>query len=452
MKTSSKKVLYLALVAIIFALGFYRNQWRTVDMTDVQYRRDVSEIYVLGRLVKSQQDGVFSAGGLMGIGDVTESSVESRVINNQYEKYNSGKGFSQYWIYKSHPGLQGILFSAFDALTDFTPMRNLSIFRLATSLLSAMTLALFCLWVAEEIGWIASLFVVFFILTSTWLTILGGNIYWSLWSFYLPLTVFPIFIKKAEHNPDFHYSGIMFIAFILALLKILFSGFEFITSSLLMFAVPFVYYAVLNRWGWKLLFRRMVQLGISLLLSVITGLAILAFQIRSVSGSYREVLQYIIFSWSKRTYGYEELLGNATAPQENFFVKILEVIDTYLKGYAFSLSRYIHGESTWIRDIMDGRYLYLILLFVLATILFFIMHPPSRKTMIFEKGNALAITSWFSILGPLSWFVIFRDHAALHTRLDFIVWQMPFALYGFAMVGFVFTNLRNPWHSDKARP
>lgn len=452
MITTLQKTLYLVLVTIILTLGFYRNQWRTVDMSDVQYRRDVSEIYVLGRLVKSQQDGVFSAGGLMGIGDVSESSVESRVINNQYEKYNSGKGFSQYWIYKSHPGLQGILFSAFDSLTGFTPMRNLSLFRLATSILSALTLALFCLWVAEEIGWAASLFVVFFILTSTWLTILGGNIYWSLWSFYLPLTVFPIFIKKAEHNPDYRYSRIMVIAFILALLKILFSGFEFITSSLLMFAVPFVYYAVLNRWGWRLFFRRLVQLGISLVLSVISGLAILVIQIRSVSGSYHEVLQYIIFSWSKRTYGYEELLGNSTAPQENFLVKILAVIDTYLKGYAFSLSRYIPGNSAWIRDVLDGRYMYLILLFVLATIIFFIIHPPSRKTAVFEKGHALAITSWFSILGPLSWFVVFRDHAALHTRLDFIVWQMPFILYGFALVGFVFSNLRNPRHSDNARP
>jgi hypothetical protein len=244
----------------------------------------------------------------------------------------------------------------------------------------------------------------------------------------------------------------MVIAFMIALIKILFSGFEFITSSLLMFAVPFVYYAVLNHWGWRLFFQRMVQLGISLVLSVIAGLAILAFQIRSVSGSYGEVLQYIIFSWSKRTYGYEELLGNSTAPRENSLVKILEVIDTYLKGYAFSLSRYVHSDSAWIRDVLDGRYMYIILLFVFVTILFFIMHSPSRKTAVFEKGNALAITSWFSILGPLSWFVVFRDHAALHTRLDFIVWQMPFILYGFALVGFVVTNLRNPWQSDNATP
>lgn len=451
MKTALQKTLYLVLVTIVFTLGFYRDQWQTVDPSDVQYRRDVSEIYVLGRLVKSQQDGIFSAGGLMGIGDVSESSVASRVINNQYEKYNSGKGFSQYWIYKSHPGLQGMLFSAFDSLTGFTSMRNLSIFRLATSLLSAMTLALFCLWVAEEAGWAASLFVVFFITISAWLTILGGNIYWSLWSFYLPLTIFPIFIKKAGHNIHDRYSKIMVIAFILALVKILFSGFEFITSSLFMFSVPFVYYAILNHWGWRLFFRRMVQLVASLILSVIAGLAILAFQIRSVSGSYREVLEYIIFSWSKRTYGYEELLGNSTVPQENFFVKIVEVIDTYLKGYAFSLSRYIHSDSPWIRDVLDGRYLYLILLFVFATILFFILHPPSRKTAVFEKGNALAITAWFSLLGPLSWFVVFRDHAALHTRLDFIVWQMPFTLYGFALVGFVFTNLRIPRQPDKAR-
>jgi hypothetical protein len=74
-------------------------------------------------------------------------------------------------------------------------------------------------------------------------------------------------------------------------------------------------------------------------------------------------------------------------------------------------------------------------------VVFFIKYRSSEKTKTYQTGIALVVTTWFSFLGPLSWFVVFRDHAALHTRLDFIVWQMPFTLYGFALIGFVISSL-----------
>jgi len=443
MKTSLLKILYIVIVTILFTLGFYRNQWQAVDMSEVQYRRDVSEIFVLGRLVKSHQDGIFSAGGLLGIGDVSESSLESRVIKNQYNKYSSGIGFSQYWVYKSHPGFQGIVFSAFDSLTNFTPLINLSIFRMGVSLLLSITLAMFCLWVGMEIGWFASVLVVLFILASKWFSIFGGNIYWSLWSFYLPLTTFSFLIKRSEADHSAPPKRLILVAFMLSLVKILFSGFEFITSSLLIITVPFVYYAVLNNWGWKEFARQMTSLGISLISSTMVGLVILGIQIKSVLGSYAEALKYIIFAWSKRTYGYENLMGSPSGITESFVEKILDVIGNYLNGHAFSLSTHLRINSSLIRDLADGRYLFLILLFMCATITFFIRHSPSRKTETYQTGIALVVATWFSILGPISWFVVFRDHAALHTRLDFIVWQMPFTLYGFALIGFVASNLKN---------
>lgn len=441
MKELLLKILFFMIVTIFFTFGFYRNQWRVVDMSEVQYRRDVSEIYVLGRLVKSHQDGVLSAGGLLGIGDVTESSVESRVIKNQYDKYRIGKGFSQYWAYKSHPGFQGIVFSTFDSLTDFTPMRNLAIFRIAVSLLLSITLSLFCLWIWVEIGWFASILVVFFILASKWFSIFGGNIYWSLWSFYLPLTILSFFIKKAENNHKYPFSRLLIVAFILSLVKILFSGFEFITSGLLIVTAPFVYYAVLNNWGWKLFARRMIGLGISLISSIMIGLIILSIQIKSLLGGYDEALKYIIFAWNKRTYGYENIMGSSSGASKNMGVKILDIIVNYLNGYAFSLSTHLRISSTFLKDLVDGKYLFLILLFASATVVFFIKYRSSEKTKTYQTGIALVVTTWFSFLGPLSWFVVFRDHAALHTRLDFIVWQMPFTLYGFALIGFVISSL-----------
>ncbi len=294
MKPSLLNFFYFILITILFTLGFYRNQWRVVDMAEVQYRRDVSEIHVLGRLVKSRQDGVLSAGGLLGIGDVSKSSVDSHVIKNQYDKYINGEDFFQYWTYNSTPGFQGIVFSLFDLLTNFTPVRNLAIFHLSVSLFLAVLLSMFCIWIKEEAGWGASLLMAVFILISKWLTILGGNMYWCLWAFYLPLVVFSYLIKSKGHNGQLSFFAIFIFAFSLALVKILFTGFEFITTGLLLISVPFVYYGVLDGWGWGLFIKRMLILGSAMISATITGLIILTIQVQAVLGSYRGAWEYIV--------------------------------------------------------------------------------------------------------------------------------------------------------------
>jgi hypothetical protein len=48
---------------------------------------------------------------------------------------------------------------------------------------------------------------------------------------------------------------------------------------------------------------------------------------------------------------------------------------------------------------------------------------------------ALVGATWFSILAPLSWFVIFKAHAYVHPHMDYIAWHMPFVLFGAAVLG-----------------
>jgi len=432
MKISLLKICYFIFITILFALGFYRNQWRIVDMADVQYRRDVSEIHVLGRLVKSRQDGILSAGGLLGIGDVSKPSVDSRVIKNQYNKYVDGKEFFQYWTYNSTPGFQGIVFSLFDLLTNFTPTQNLAIFRLSVSLFLAAILSVFCIWVQEEAGWVASFLVAMFILVSKWLTILGGNMYWCLWAFYLPLVVFSYILKVHGNNEKLSFSTIFIFTFFLALVKILFTGFEFITTGLLLISVPFVYYGVLGGWGWKLFIKRMIILGSAMISATLAGLIILSIQVQSVLGGYREAWGYIIYAWDRRTVG-----------DQTSWINPISVIRTYLEGHAFSLSDRLNVGSGIVKELVDGKYIYLILLIAVATAVFLVRYKASKNLKFHKVGFALMITSWCSILAPLSWFVVFKEHAEVHTSLDFIVWQMPFMLYGAALIGFVMS----PWNN-----
>lgn len=431
------RILYFLILTALFAPGFYRNQWQVLPMQDVLYRREISEMYIIGRLVKSHQDGVFSEGGLLGFGDVSEGTVEGRVINNQYRKYEKGIKFDQFWAYRSHPGFQGMAYSLIDSWTDFDPSTNLSIFRFGISTVLALTLAGICMWFLLEFGWIASISAAGFILLSKWLALLGGNLFWSLWSFYLPLLVISFLMRftndRREYVSTFRFA---IIVFLLALVKILFSGFEFITSGLLMMTVPLIYYAVLDQWESKSFLRGLMYMGMGLAASVAAGLLILGFQIKTAAGSYALAIEHIVFSWRNRTYGNDVLTTGVAKSFGEVIGDTFDVLAMYVNGYAFALSARYPVVSTFLRDLLDGRYLYLIVLFALASALLVFVYRHSQAASDRRTALALIAASWYSILSTFSWLVIFRDHAGGHTLLDFIVWQMPFTLYGFAMIGF----------------
>ncbi len=419
--------LFFLIASIMLSLGFYKNQWKAVEMADVQYRRDASEIYVMGRLVKSRADGVFSDGGLLGIGDVLSlGDRTNKTIKNQFFKYFNNKKFKQYQTYKSTPGFQGVIFSVFDKYTAFAPETNLLIFRWSVSISLAIILAFFCLWIAGEVGWIAATFVLLFMLASNWLTAMGGNLYWSLWAFYLPLIVLLYKLRFDRANNEFSSRSIFIFVFCLGLVKILVTGFEFITAGLFMFTIPFVYYAVLRRWGWKLFFNRVMALAYALFSAVIVGLTILGLQIKSVLGGYAESVEYINFALLRRTAGVQ-----------SDWVNPMSVVARYLNGYAFSFSRRLHIESNIMKNIVDGKYLLIVFLIMIASIVFFVKFKSLTDIEKFQKGLALVIATWYSMLAPLSWFLVFKSHANNHLSLAFIVWDMPFTFFSAALIGYI---------------
>lgn len=439
MLTKTIKIIYFLFITALFTFGFSQNRWRVIPMDEVLYRRDVSEIFIMGRLVKSHQDGVFSAGGLLGIGDVPGWAMDSYAMKNQYEKYDKEIDFDTYWTYKSHPGIQGLFYSIFDAWTDIAPSINLLIFRFAISFVLALVFSGICYWFLAEFGWFAAISASFYIFISKWITLLGGNLFWSLWAFYLPMLILSFLLHSVDNRRKFTATfRFTVIVFILALTKILFSGFEFITSSLVMMTVPFVYYAVLDAWKWKDIVLNYLNMGVGLVGSIIAGLLLLGVQVRMDTGNYQSAIAHIVYSLRHRTYGHSALSGDD-------FKGILDLIGFYLDGYAFSLSTRLSNRFSLIpgvaRDLLDGQYLYIVMLFAIATVLFLALHFRSKMLSGYREGLSLVAANWYSILAPLSWLVIFRDHAAAHTSLDFIVWQMPFTLYGFALVGYVMSTI-----------
>lgn len=48
---------------------------------------------------------------------------------------------------------------------------------------------------------------------------------------------------------------------------------------------------------------------------------------------------------------------------------------------------------------------------------------------------------WFSILSPLSWFVLAKVHSYVHTHINHVLWSMPFILLSMAFSGYIIKNL-----------
>jgi hypothetical protein len=86
--------------------------------------------------------------------------------------------------------------------------------------------------------------------------------------------------------------------------------------------------------------------------------------------------------------------------------------------------------------------------FAVASVLLYRMdrrNAPERRT-----SAALLAATWFSLLAPLSWFVLFKAHSFIHTHMDAIVWHMPFVLLGFAVVGRLAGRTVVRWRSGRS--
>ena len=396
----------------------------------------LSDFRVVGRLVQSRQSGPLSYGTLLGVGDGPWPGPV-KAVDLQYQIYESGGKFDSYQTYDSVTGFQGLLFSLFDEVTTFTPGYNLKIFRGFTSVLSATALALIIVWFFIEFGLLSALLSLGFMLVSEWLTLYGGSIYWQLWAFYFPMIVVAYYLARPVQKQQIGTKTFVLSILATVVVKCLFNGFEFISTALAMLFVPLIYYAVLNHWRIGPFIKFSLSIAISALMGVFVSLGILITQIRMNEGSWNKAVIYLFFTLGKRTFG-----DPVQYPEEaeSLRATVFTVLWKYMsEGRALIFSNYFTTTNPWLEKIMEPTYLMLFVTFGLFTALFFILPRSHEETH--HKTLALVITTWLSAFAQLSWLVLFKAHSYIHTQLNYVIWQMPFTLFGFAMCGTIIKYL-----------
>ncbi len=420
------------LAALVLFSEFDRNVLHVANTQWFRtFERDM-ESHVVGRLVKSRTAGVFSAGGLTGLGAATwiPATYEEEPYEYQYTAYLTGLRFGSYTPYLSQPGGQALLLGLLDRLLPWSSRSKLTFFRTITALLSAVVLSLIVFWFSTEVGLLAGGLVLASMAMSSWLVVFGRNLWWSLWAFYLPMVAVMFFLRVPHRSLGASVWPLAVLVFLSLLAKCFINGFEYITTTIFMITAPVVYYATLHAIGARRLLKQLAAVFVSSLLAVLVTTVGLCVQIASVKGSARDGVAHLTENLYKRTYAAPRSFPKAY--RRSLRADPTDVVRAYLGGTFFdprmNLSAGLSRRSPGL-----FRYTQLFSGFAVASVvllaLVVIRGPGPERRM----SLALIAATGAAVVAPLSWFLIFKAHSHAHLHMNFIVWQMPFTFFGAAM-------------------
>lgn len=440
----NKKLLLGVITMVILFLGFHSNTWHVAKQEEFRGFPIGSDSLVAGRLVKSRQDGVLSAGGLTGAGvsyNIHEDWISGEDIAKQYTAYLDGRTFSDYSPYLSQIGGQAMIFSLLDSVLPLSSQVKLNLFYILTSFTSALALTLIILWFYDEFGLLVAIFVFGAMVFSPLLTLFGRTLWWSVWAFYLPMIAVMEFLKYNQEATDHFFLTLGVVILLAVFFKCFINGYEFITTTLIMMMTPLVYYGVRDRLTIRQFLKGMLVALFFSGLAILLSFTILSVQIGALKGgTLLNGAEHIAASFIKRTYGdASQYTGEYAASLK---ASTIDVVIKYLKGTFINIRNYVSINIPFLSRIgFKIRYMYLIVIFFAMSVL--ALWHNSKNVIDTQKQKVVALISatWFSILAPLSWYVIFKSHSFIHTSINNILWHMPFVLFGFAVCGLVIKDL-----------
>lgn len=418
----NKRGLFSLLCFIILFVGFNNNLWKAAYSESFALFDEYSECLAVGKIARSDKEGVFSHGGLPGINyDAAvvppNSDIWAVVYLDQRPDYISDNVPESYEVYRSQTGGQLILYSIIQKVLPFENGTRLSVFYTINALLSALCFTLFLGWVFRNFGLLSALVSLVFIIMSSWLTLFGHSLWWTLWGSYIPFITMLLVLEYNHKVKKISENKILLYLFFAVFAKCLFNGYEFISTLLVCAICPIVFYAWVEKQKLKSFLTFFVKASVACIMAVLVQIMVLLIQIRSVTGTFASAIDYIVTSYTRRSFSADGMDDYS----------YLYLFKRYLKGNAFR-SDFMEEHSIVI------YFGYLILAVVVcAAVVYFLSRGLDEVRKRFNM--ALLITTATSLLAPLSWLIVFKQHSLNHFHLDYIIWYMPFLLLGFVIIG-----------------
>ena len=417
MHLENNKKLFTILSLVLLYLSFGHNFFHAVNPLKFESTGSTSDALVIGRLVETRNNDLLSQQGRMG----RYMDIDGDMNSNQTKLYLNQIEGGKYLPYDSTFGLQGMVIGVVDGFFTIIGVgeeEKLKLYHLILALFFSIIITCVILILYDDIGFTASCLILVSIIFSRFLVYYGKSFYWMLPVMFLPMLSVFYACKGESVGKGFNLLAVSFLAMILVMLDAL-MGYEFISTVMLSTLTPLVYFAVKDDWNHNVFIRRFFVIGIFALFGFIFALMMHVQQLELFTGSYSSAIDIIKERILARTYTNPEDYAG-TAYLESQQSSVFYVLYVYLiKGGTFRI-----------------KVPFVLWIMMLGYITYKVKSDWMLKDVERYKNiKALIITSWFSMMAPLSWFVLAKSHSAIHTPMNYLIWHLPFMIFVFALFG-----------------
>jgi hypothetical protein len=437
MKPRWPYILLSILTLAILLPGFYSDQWNAGNKAASRKKVTLGESSVMGRLALTREQGLCAGGGFLAFVYAPGDTAYSQPY--QYQAYFDKKPFENYYLYMSTSGFQGFLYGLWDLATPFSPAINMAFFKFLNAFLLVLVLIFFILLFFHHFGWLPALMVIAGTASSFVLPYYGPDPYFTLWADFLPVLVVFFLLAREIKTGRFTLRKAFCLVSSAMLVKGLMSGFEFITPVFVMALIPVVFYSIQAGWGFKKFFSRAILISAPMLLAIAFTLVLLGAQISIYEHDVNAGPEYILKSWHKRTSGevqsheFDELIRTSLK------AGLDEVLERQFKGKAMDFN---HLTGRGYSALLKITFLELTAWVAFISSLLLVMMRYGRWQQERQAGTiALVVATLASIAAPLSWYIVFKGHAYIHTRLDLVAWHLPYFIFSMALTGHFLATL-----------
>ena len=474
----NKVILTSVFIFFLSFLNFQFNLFNVVSEFRFNYFQVESEQFVLdGFLNHSINDKPLQ------LGQFSRPSID---MFNDGEKYKPREWFinkfieGEFWEYKSHFGLQLIIFNFFNG--------NLLLVQSLASFLLSLTVTILFIQLCKLHSYNFGLIFIASLVFNPWITPIARNSYFLVFIYLVPLVISYYFSRRIN-NSNFSLVIFLFILYTLFLFKSLI-GYDYLSTIVITSMIPIVYYYLKNHLSVKKLITNLTSILLISFLSFSTSVVIHSDSLESEESPF----EWIYYTAAKRLSSsspeetarvaceklmidqagkinvndeayqacYDEFLESLSVSRLNVLAKYMVArhFVPFFGSYEIELKEeqekelkeiyYNTNKNTFEKGLQTLKYgfnnynqfnffqvastlvnfIVSPILFIAFFILFFI------KT--FNSNTNNKIFNLFILLPPLSWFLIAKGHSYVTAyQLTFFIWFITTIPY---MMGIVFSK------------
>ena len=280
----NKVILTAVFIFFLSFLNFQFNLFNVVSEFRFNYFQVESEQFVLdGFLNHSINDEPLQ------LGQFSRPSID---MFNDGEKYKPREWFinkfieGEFWEYKSHFGLQLIIFNFFNG--------NLLLVQSLASFLFSLTIAILFIQLCRVHSFNFGLIFIASLVFNPWITPIARNSYFLVFIYLVPLVISYYFSRRIN-NSNFSLVIFLFILFTLFLFKSLI-GYDYLSTIVITSMIPIVYYYLKNHLSVKKLITNLTSILLISFLSFSTSVVIHSDSLESEESPF----EWIYYTAAKR--------------------------------------------------------------------------------------------------------------------------------------------------------